>query len=93
MAEESNLISEEFCHIRVIEIKVREDLNVAIYNLKGKGISVSKAYDVVIVVGNVIFGRKWQRPRGDDNTFNANTLPENVIIRTALQMIETLYCL
>ena len=75
-------------HIRKSERKVREEVYKTMANLTGNGLSLDEACNVLIDVGNGLFGRNWKKGDLAEDVFDSDILPDKRSIREALNLVE-----
>ena len=85
---DDNDVSPHMSHIRDSERKVRDQFYLTVSALSGRGLSLNECCHAVVEVGNGLFNRKWKFPNQDNDTFDMDTLPALVNIRSKLRLIE-----
>ena len=85
---ESDILPVQYRHIRESERKVKDKFYETCANLSGEGLSLQECCSAVVMVGNGMFGRKWNHFDENKDKFDKNTLPEKIHILEKMRQIE-----
>ena len=78
----------EYRHLRHSERKVKDNFYTTCTTLSGEGMSLQECITSIITIGNGMFGRRWKKSDGDNDSFDIDTAPTKMAVLEKLRLIE-----